>query len=118
MKIAVFADNGRRELLHRTITNLRIPGRSPECILYDNYDEFIGGVSGSGCHMMVVARPGAEGMEGVRAARILLPEVPLLWFSDDKGFGPESYRAGCSYFSAEPLTPELLEHACIRFGIA
>ncbi len=117
MNIAVFTDDGKRELLDRAIRGLQIPGRQPRCILFDDYDEFIGGLSSSGCQMMVVARPGAEGMESVRAARILLPEVPLLWFSDDKGFGPESFRAGCSYFTAEPLTEDLVRHAFFRFGM-
>ncbi len=117
MKIAVFADDGRRELLHCAIESLCVSGEPAQCIQYRTYDEFIGSVTASGCRVMVVAQPGAKGMEGVRAARVLLPEVPLLWFSDDKGFGPESYRAGCSYFSAEPLTPALVERAFHRIKI-
>lgn len=64
--------------------------------------------------MIVVMADGAEGMEGVMAARTLCPEVDLLWLSDDEGFGPQSYRLGCTYFGKKTITEQLVSHAYRR----
>ncbi len=111
MKIAVYTDSCRQGLLAPIIQSLAPPGAQQECIFYCNYDEYIENLPRSRCDVTIVALDGAEGMESARAARILLPEVPLIWLSDDNGFGPESYRVGCSYFSAAPITPELIRSA-------
>ena len=41
-------------------------------------------------------------------------DVPVLWFSDDNGFGVQSYRLGCAYFHKKPVSPQVLSAAIAR----
>lgn len=41
---------------------------------------------------------GADGMESVIAAGSVCEAVPVLRLSDDKRFGVQLYRLGCTYF--------------------
>ncbi len=108
LKFAIFADSEQRDVLRQQLPRVRPTDAG---IFYRSYDDFLSGLPDCSCDAVLVAQAGALGMESVRAARILLPTTPLIWLSDDRGFGPESYRAGCSYFSADPITHELLEQA-------
>ncbi len=114
MKIALFTEPCRHPLLEQLLESLE--HLQTDCIHFPSYDDLISGLPQCGCELLIVARDGAGGMEGARAARILLPEIPIVWFSDDKGFGPESYRVGCSFFSAAPITRELLLTALRHSG--
>ncbi len=112
MKIAILTEDWRYTALEQMASQL---SKEPlSCVHYATYDDFIAGLPQSRCDLSIIAQNGAGGMESVRAAKTLLPEKPVIWFSDDKGFGPESYRLGCAYFSAAPITPELLQSAIIR----
>ena len=87
---------------------------------YSNRDSFLMGLSGSPPDGVVVAMNGADGMEGVIAAKTVFRDIPVLWFSDDGGFGAQSYRLGCAYFHKKPLSPEILSAAlakCIKQSI-
>ncbi len=87
---------------------------SLECNYYDNYDDFIRGFPRDESQAVIVARRGADGMECARNARLMCPHIPLIWFSNDKAFGIESYRLGCAFFSAEPITEKTLKTALLR----
>lgn len=70
--------------------------------------------------LLVVLAAGAAGMEGVYLARQTCPEMPVFWFSDDCGFGMQSHRLECEYFTLKPLTDEKLRKAlrhCDKTGI-
>ena len=70
--------------------------------------------------LIVVLADRSEGMDGVYLAKQLRPELPLFWFSDDKGFGMQSHRLGCDYFAVKPFTVEKLCKAlrrCCHMGI-
>ena len=87
---------------------------------YSNRDSFLTGLGGSPPDGIVVAMDGADGMECVIAAKTLCRDIPVLWFSDDGGFGAQSYRLGCAYFHKKPLSPEILSAAlakCIKQSI-
>ena len=87
---------------------------------YPGYDSFIAGLGGSPPDGIVVAMNGADGMEGVIAAKTQCLDIPVLWFSDDGGFGAQSYRLGCAYFHKKPLSPQILSAAlakCIKQSI-
>ncbi len=112
MKIAVFTH--REDVLQYEKLLLALPTGISEYILYDDYDDFISGFPQDKSCAVIVARRGADGMECARSAKLLKPEIPLIWFSDDKGFGVESYCIGCAYFSAIPVTEELLSAALAR----
>ena len=81
-----------------------------------DYDGFIRDLRAP-CDAVFVLADGADGMEGVIAARDLKPDTPLVWFSDDKGFGPQSYRVKCAYFAPKPLTPDKLQTAFALCGL-
>lgn len=61
---------------------------------YADYDGFL---SGSPPGTIIIDMNGADGMDG----------VTILWFSDDGGFGTQSYRLGCAYFHKKPISPEI-----------
>ena len=87
---------------------------------YSDRDGFLAGLSGSPPDGVIVAMDGADGMEGVIAAKTLCRDIPVLWFSDDGDFGAQSYRLGCAYFHKKPLSPQILSAAlakCIKQSI-
>ena len=95
----------------------RLPEHSYRSITvadYRDYDGFIAGLGESPPAAVVVMRDGAEGMEGVMAAKSLRPGVPVIWLSDDRGFGAQSYRLGCTFFHSKPVPPETLSLAMER----
>lgn len=70
--------------------------------------------------LVIVLADGAAGMESVYRSRQRRPSLPVLWFSDDREFGMQSYRLECAYFSTKPVTPEKLTCAlrrCDHVGI-
>lgn len=79
-----------------------------------DYDSFIAGLGESPPDCIVIAMDGADGMEGVIAAKSVCQHVPVLWFSDDNGFGVQSYRLGCAYFHKKPVSPQVLSAAIAR----
>ncbi len=116
MKITFFAHS--EELPHYEKLLRSLPeGISPiEYTVYDDYDDFISGFPNEESQAVIVARRGADGMECARSARVMKPNVPLIWLSDDRGFGVESYRIGCAYFSAAPITEQILSTVLARCG--
>ncbi len=114
MKLVVFADETRHGQLDMLLQKKDIAERMKNLCFYRNYDDFIVNLPRSICNTVIIAHKGALGMQGARAARILLHRVPVIWFSDDSDFVEESYKIGCNYFSAEPLTEELLNSALNR----
>ena len=79
-----------------------------------DYDGFIADLRESPPDGIVIAMNGADGMEGVIAAKSVCKNVPVLWFSDDNGFGVQSYRLGCAYFHKKPVSPQILSAAIAR----
>ncbi len=70
--------------------------------------------------LVIIISNGAIGMEAAHITRKKDLEVPLLWFSDDIGFGMESHRLNCDYFSIKPITEEKIQRAfqrCAHVGI-
>ncbi len=111
MKLAIFADDQRYEQLKDLCGSPGVAGRIEAIAFYMTYDDFIRELPGSGCNSVIVAHKGATGMQAVRAAKILLFRVPIVWLSDDSAFVEESYNNGCAYFSADPITEKLLTTA-------
>ncbi len=114
MKLAIFADNQRYEQLKDLCDSPGVAERIKATAFYMTYDDFIKELPRSGCNSVIVAHKGAVGMQAVRAAKILLHRVPVVWLSDDSAFLEESYNNGCAYFSAEPINETLLSKALNR----
>lgn len=114
MFITIFTHKEQVQYFEELMTALSRAGSPFECKIYDTYDDFIAGYPQDNASAVIVARRGADGMESARNAKIMQPNVPLIWFSDDQGFGVESYRIGCAYFSADAVTASLLTIALER----
>lgn len=65
-------------------------------------------------NLIVILAERSRGMEGAYAAKETRPEIPVFWFSDDEGFGMQSHRLECDYFSVKPVTEEKLKKAFLR----
>ncbi len=115
MKITIFTHDEEVGRFEKLTAELSCSSKRPlECVYYVTYDDFIKGFPMDESQAVVVARRGADGMECARNARLMQPTVPLVWLSDDEGFGTESYRIGCAYFSAGQITEDLLSTALNR----
>ena len=79
-----------------------------------DYDRFVAALEERMPDCIVIAMDGADGMEGVIAAKSVCKNVPVLWFSNDNGFGAQSYRLGCAYFHKKPVSPQILSAAIAR----
>ncbi len=115
MRITVLTHKESVQGIRNLLTTLSDrEGALYECAFYDQYDDFIRAFTQDQSQVVIVARKGADGMECARSARRMRPSVPLVWLSDDGGFGVESYRIGCAYFSTEAITESLLSTAIER----
>ncbi len=111
MKITVFTHTEQAKDFAAMLTALSRDRALLQYRLFETYDDFIQGFTQEESQAVIVARRGADGMESARNAKLLQPSVPLVWLSDDPGFGVESYRIGCAFFSSEPITESLLKLA-------
>lgn len=82
----------------------------------DIYDIFLSDLSECTPHAIFILIDGAAGMEGVIAVRNLYPQCPVVWISNDKGFGIQSYRLGCAFFAEKPLTKKKIAIAFDRIA--
>ncbi len=114
MKLAIFTDKQRYEQLRNLCDSPCVVEKVKTTAFYMTYDDFIRELPHSGCNSVIVAHKGAVGMQAVRAAKILLHRVPIVWLSDDSAFLEESYNNGCAYFSADPITENMLQFALKR----
>ena len=53
---------------------------------------------------------------GAIAVKSVDRNKPVIWLSDDEGFGVQSYRLGCNYFHKKPIPVERLRDALIKCG--
>ena len=67
--------------------------------------------------LIIVLADGADGMEGVIAAKNADGDTPVIWLSDDEGFGAQSYRLGCTYFHKKPTPLDFREKTADENGV-
>ena len=112
MNIIIYGHIDERESLCSMIeSHGALLFRQKQCTFYDNYDEFLREIQRQVPELVIITTDGANGMEGVIATRELHPKVKIIWFSDDKAFGPQSYRLDCTYFAVKPITEHILSKA-------
>lgn len=95
-------------------------GHTYEICQVDDLEEFEKNLADWEPTLLVILADGAEGMECVYRARDRRPDLPVFWFSNDRGFGVQSYRLDCAYFAIKPVTAEKVNqafHRCRHFGI-
>ena len=88
--------------------------RIPRCDPSTVYDRFISHLRQHACDAVFVAETNANGMEGVIAAKNIRPNLPVVWFSNDEGFGCQAYRLNTVFFHSKPITHTVLEMAMER----
>lgn len=84
----------------------------------DVYDTFLSYLYEYTPQIVFILTDGATGMEGVIAVRNFHPRCPVVWISNDKGFGIQSYRLGCAFFAEKPLTKKKIAIALERIAQA
>ena len=82
--------------------------------VYPDYDGLVEGLRQNSFDLVVVSHDNACGMEGVIAIRNCMPNVPVIWFSNDEGFGSQAYRLHTDFFHSKPVNPAILEMALNR----
>lgn len=115
MKIILYGTSeecGRIREMCETKTFLAF--RNVEYVETYDYESYIRALKEKDIAGVIVLADGAGGMEGVIAIKELRLPVSVVWFSDDKGFGCQSYRLNAAYFHAKPVTPEMLDIALNR----
>ncbi len=81
-----------------------------ETVIVDDYEKIHRYVVDISPAVAIVCDSGAMGMESVHRIKES-GDVPIFWFSDDRGFAVQSYRLGCSYFGVKPVSAESLKKA-------
>ena len=81
---------------------------------FEDYDSFVENLPQKHYDCAVITENNANGMEGVIALRNVLPQLPLIWFSNDEGFGCQAYRLNADFFHTKPITAEILKMALRR----
>ena len=85
----------------------------PHCefIHLDDYDDLRRSLAADRPDFIIVYFDGAHGMEACIGIKKITPSTPLIWFSNDRGFGPQSYRLDCTFFGIKPASEERLQSA-------
>ena len=80
----------------------------------NNYDEFLELMQNESWDLIFVTMDNAAGMEGVIAVKNVHPQMPVIWFSNDRNFVAQSYRLGVNYFSVKPIEEKIVNLALER----
>ena len=81
---------------------------------HPDYDSFVDSLVCGSFDAVFITENNANGMEGVIASRNVCPNMPVIWFSNDEGFGCQAYRLNAHFFHAKPVTAPILEMALSR----
>ena len=115
MKVIIYGTEPEKQEFERAFSlSSSCCYRKIEIVGFSNYDSFIAGLASGSPECIVVTMDGADGMEGVIAAKNMFKNIPVIWFSNDNGFGVQSYRLGCAYFHQKPVSPEILSAAIAK----
>ncbi len=108
MKVLLCGEKSECENLCRLLQTL--PLGVAESVSVGDYEEIHRLIVDTQPSVAIVCDSGAKGMESVQRIKDSA-DIPIFWFSDDKGFAVHSYRLGCSYFGVKPILAEGLENA-------
>ena len=118
MKIILYGTNDDGLMLKKLIGGCKdFFYRTVQLDNFEDYDIFIRELEEHNYDAVFVTMPKSAGLEGVTAARTLKKEVPRVWISDDRGFGPQAFRLGAAYFTDFPMTHDKIEAALLRCRI-
>lgn len=80
----------------------------------EDYDTYLSMLRKYPYDMVFVMADNAAGMEGVIAVQNVQPDIPIVWFSNDKNFVAQSYRLGVNYFAVKPVNEKIVNLALAR----
>ncbi len=83
----------------------------------EEYDSYRKDIVAKDYDLLIVMKDGAHGMEACIGSKVLKKDTPLIWLSNDKDFGPQAFRIGCSYFSTKPITAVSLGKAFAKLAM-
>ena len=115
MNILIYGTTREKELLVQHM-------KSQACMAFrlvtyshaDDYDTYLEVLRKHQFDMVFVMADNAAGMEGVIAVQNVQPDIPIVWFSNDKNFVAQSYRLGVNYFAVKPIDEKILSLALKR----
>ena len=115
MLICVYDTANEAEILKSKISQLALYAyRKITYRVCGKYETFVSELDTA--DLIVVLADGADGMEGFIAAKNAGKNMPVIWLSDEEGFGAQSYRLGCTYFHKKPIPTEKLREALNKCG--
>ncbi len=115
MRLLLYGNRQECENVCETIKSIAF--QSVEHTIVDDFESIHQTIVDIGADVAVVVENGAGGMEAVYKIKESGCNIPVFWFSDDRDFAVQSYRLGCAYFSAKPVTAEKFQKAFTRLSI-
>ena len=115
MDVLIYGNAEEKELLIQYL-------KSEACMAFrvvryshaEDYDTYLKKLRSQEFHLVFVMMDNAAGMEGVIAVQNVYPDIPIVWFSNDKNFVAQSYRLGVTYFSVKPIDERMINLALKR----
>lgn len=116
MNVLIYGNSDDKETLIRLMeSQASMAFRILEFTQTDDYDQYVNLLQKKDYEMVFVTMDNAAGMEGVIAVQNLKPEMPIIWFSNDKYFVAQSYRLGVTYFAVKPINEKMIKLALDRY---
>lgn len=115
MNVLIYGNTKEKENLIQHIK--ASPSMAFRMITYshaEDYDSYLDLLRKQEYNLAFVMADNAAGMEGVIATQNIYPDIPIIWFSNDKNFVAQSYRLGVTYFSVKPIDDRTVELALSR----
>lgn len=115
MDVLIYGNAREKELLIQHL-------KSEACMAFrmvryshaEDYDLYLKKLRSREFDIVFVMADNAAGMEGVIAVQNVQPDIPIVWFSNDKNFVAQSYRLGVAYFAVKPIDEKTVSLAVKR----
>ena len=110
MLICVYDTANEAEILKAKITQIATAAyRRIAYRVCQRYESFV--TECKTADLIIVLADGADGMEGVIAAKNADRDTPVIWLGGGGGGGGVAYMLGCTYFHKKPIPLEKLKEA-------
>lgn len=118
MRIAICAGEEAARQLCGWIDSCAGGGPAPAAEVFPRREDLLYAMKERPFDIVVVAQPGAIGMEAAVGARQFAPKASLIWASDEAAFIAQSYRLRAAMFLSLPLEEAQVKEALLRVGLA
>ena len=115
MDVLIYGNAREKEILIQHLkTEACMAFRRVQYSHAEDYDTYLKLLRREKFDLVFVMADNAAGMEGVIAVQNVYPDIPIVWFSNDKNFVAQSYRLGVAYFAVKPLSEKIIGMAMKR----